>query len=283
MNCLIDGDVVLYVIGFASQQSNYISHGEEFSNKKDLNMFLAYNNHNKDDYEVHIIPDPAPIVLNSVDKYIENIVSETGGTPTIFLSGPNNFRKEIYPLYKENRKNFVRPINYDLIREHLITRHGAVVTDGMEADDAMGIWQWMDWVGGTGELNTVICTIDKDLNMIPGKHYNFVTGEMFTVSEGEATYNFYKQLLTGDSTDNIKGIPGVGEKTAIKILASCASDEHYKKAVYNAYVNYITKECKECTKEQVHKRAMSEISLNGKLLWILREPDETYEFDYEAV
>lgn len=73
------------------------------------------------------------------------------------------------------------------------------VTDGIEADDALGIDQ---------DENTVICSIDKDLLQIPGKHYNFVKQEWATVSPMQGLRHFYGQIITGDATDNIPAFDG---------------------------------------------------------------------------
>jgi hypothetical protein len=75
----------------------------------------------------------------------------------------------------------------------------------MEADDLLGINQTKD---------TIICTIDKDLRQVPGQHYNFVKDEIFTVNLQEGLLWFYTQMLTGDASDNISGIRGIGLKKA---------------------------------------------------------------------
>lgn len=62
---------------------------------------------------------------------------------------------------------------------------------------------------------TVICTKDKDLDMISGLHYNWTKDkEPYEVSEQQALKAFYSQLLTGDRVDNIQGIKGIGNKKA---------------------------------------------------------------------
>jgi DNA polymerase-1 len=64
----------------------------------------------------------------------------------------------------------------------------------------------------------VICTIDKDLQTIPGHHYNFSKDLEFTVSEHQADLYHMSQTLTGDATDGYKGCPGMGAVGAKKLL-----------------------------------------------------------------
>jgi hypothetical protein len=90
-----------------------------------------------------------------------------------------------------------------VVREHLVTDWKATVTDGIEADDAMGIAQCTEHDG-----DSMICSIDKDMLMIPGHHYNFVKQEFRMVSPLEGLRNFYFQLIMGDKTDNIPGYDG---------------------------------------------------------------------------
>ena len=99
---------------------------------------------------------------------IQDILADTGATSySVYLTGSGNFRRDIAPSYKANRPD-ERPTHWQAVREFLVTQHKAIICNGYEADDEMGIQQ--DKEGGT----TVICSIDKDLLQIPGKHYNFV-------------------------------------------------------------------------------------------------------------
>jgi DNA polymerase-1 len=81
----------------------------------------------------------------------------------------------------------------------------------LEADDVLGIL-------ATKNPDTIIWSEDKDLLTIPAKHW--INGELATITEEEANYNFLFQTLVGDSTDNYSGCPTVGPKTANKLLSS---------------------------------------------------------------
>ena len=90
-----------------------------------------------------------------------------------------------------------------------------IQADGMEADDLVCIWAYE---ARDMEIPFVICGIDKDLKQIPGNHYNYNKKEHCFVDDDVANYNLMVQCLTGDNSDNIPGIRGIGPKKAEGIL-----------------------------------------------------------------
>lgn len=132
---------------------------------------------------------------------------------TTFLGGSENFRYSINAEYKANRKDMPRPEWLQPVREYLVLNHGAKICDGIEADDALGIAQnkSLENIEGNpigSHEETVIVSVDKDLLMIPGKHYNFVKDEHSTVTALDGKRWFYVQLILGDKADNIFGYDG---------------------------------------------------------------------------
>ena len=130
------------------------------------------------------------------------------------FSDAANFRKEIYPDYKGNRKGR-KPVGYLALKEWAMETHPSFSKPRLEADDCLGILA-TKFAG-----KTIIASMDKDLLSIPGNIYKINrdgTGEMRAISEKEADWQFLTQTLTGDVTDNYKGCPGIGEKTAEKLL-----------------------------------------------------------------
>lgn len=268
MKALIDGDIIVYSVGFTVEKPvywlsvlpdmpNFIS----FGSKREMYEWAEHNvgpelDFNEEDISIETIPSLEPIqnAYHIINQMITNICHSTGATEyTVYLTGDGNFREKVavtYP-YKGNRTQS-RPVYYDKLRQYLIKQHNGVVVDGMEADDAMGIEQ------STSDYNTVICTIDKDLDMIPGKHYNWTKEQVYDINENEAIKNFYTQLLMGDVTDNIKGIPGIGIATAKKILDGVDDPDDMAGVVYTKYVE--------------HGLGGSRFNENTSLLWILREP-----------
>lgn len=182
-----------------------------------------------------------------------------------FLSGKDNFRKALATLqpYKGNRKDVPKPVHYNALRDFIRDKYRATVVDGEEADDAIGIRATA--LGG----RAIIVSIDKDLDTIPGLHYNFVKKELYDVSEREASRNFYCQLLTGDTTDNIPGIDGVGVVKARRILKGCTSD----KALWSTVLAEYTRRYPDGFMGRDTKRALVEI---GQLLYIRKQPGELW-------
>lgn len=133
------------------------------------------------------------------------------------LSCPSRtyFRHDIYPEYKGNRKGLEPPIALKAVKEWFYTKYKVVTMPGLEADDVMGI------LGTDPNLNSpVIISIDKDMLTVPTKYLN--PDKMRRPVRNNARQCdllVMHQAMTGDSTDNYKGIPGVGKVKADKILA----------------------------------------------------------------
>ena len=126
------------------------------------------------------------------------------------VKGPDNFRNLMYPEYKLNRhadptkqNEFVPVLRKLAVKEEL-----AIESSGREADDLIRIWAEQ---ARAADIDYVICSIDKDLKCIPGKHWLMHKKTLITVSEEDACRHYYEQLLKGDPTDNIPGIPRVGD------------------------------------------------------------------------
>jgi hypothetical protein len=192
----------------------------------------------------------ADIALIRASRTLQDIVSVTGAEEArVFLSGSNNFRYTLYPEYKANRKDMVRPRHLETVREYLVLEWSAEVTDGYEADDAIGIQAGPD---------RVIVSIDKDFKQIEGTHYNFVTGEFDEVTATDGCRSFYKQLLTGDRADNIPGVGGIGKVRSERILAGLERPEEIYSVVRRLYNN-----------DEVLLR-------NGRLLYIWRQENDLW-------
>ena len=150
------------------------------------------------------------------------------GEPWVAVKGRGNFRKDLYPQYKANRK----PLDPDLAKalayghEYMLNYHNALPADGMEADDLVSIWAWE---ARADDIPYFIVGIDKDLRQIPGNHYNFVRKTHEFIDDFDAQWNLMIQCLTGDNADNIPGIRGVGPKKAEKILNVRKEISHWDK------------------------------------------------------
>jgi len=150
----------------------------------------------------------------------------------VFDVGRVTFRTELYPAYKANRAEMpddlrqqVGPIR-DLVRAFNIP---VVELQGFEADDLIGTLaaRW-ETQGGT----VVVVTGDKDLMQIVTEQTTLldtmknVTSAIPQVHErfGVGPDGVIDILgLAGDTSDNIPGVPGIGEKTAIKLVQQFGS------------------------------------------------------------
>lgn len=230
---LIDGDIIAYRCAFAAEKTFYLAY-EDLSGL--IGKYETYRDVPKDVEKTNIWSrkeiGPVEFALQATKTTIEAIFTKTrAGSLQIFLSGKHNFRDEVAVSrpYKAGRETQGKPTHWRAVRDYLINQHGAIVTDGYEADDAIGIASTRDGKGA------FICTTDKDLDQLPGLHYNWVRDEVYTVSRREADFNLYAQILSGDSTDNIPGIDGIGPIKARKALADCKSSNDLKRRVREMY------------------------------------------------
>lgn len=234
MKCLIDGDILVYRMGFASEDETE-SITAIRTNDAIHNILNAFQTK---DFEIYL----------------------SDGTV-------NTFRFKIWDQYKANRINAVKPKHYEFIKLLLIKKWGAIITPEQEADDALGINQ---------TENTVICTIDKDLDQIAGHHFNFVQNKYYLVEEFEADRWFYMQLLMGDKTENVDGIYGIGPIKASKILAPCGSEEEMYTETLQAYRTWL-KTANPLWGEEQEQNLHSLVLRNGQLLRIRRKADEIWQ------
>lgn len=222
MELLIDGDVIVYRIGFATQHK---------------------------DEEGEVVADPLAYALHSCKQYLNGMIKDTkADSYRLFLTGQSNFRIYIDGEYKANRKDTAKPVHYQAIRDYMAKSFKAEIVHHMEADDALALNQTKD---------TMIASIDKDLLMVAGEHYNFVKKEYKTVTQEEGTHWFYMQMLMGDKVDNIIGIRGIGPKKAEKILAE---SKDWDTTVESYYKDFFTE-------ENWYQRMVQ----NTQLLWMLQK------------
>jgi 5'-3' exonuclease len=164
--------------------------------------------------------------LLTCDYMIEKIMSKLGSTDiSLFLSGSNNFRHGISNTYKANRKDQPRPEYLAEARQYYIDTRNASVTDGVEADDAIGM---------AHDENSIVVSSDKDFFQLGGLIYNPVSDKLYDVKN--PWYFFYVQMLTGDKADNIEGIKNP-DKSHYKIPPNF-TDATAKKWLHNKSCDY---------------------------------------------
>jgi len=210
-HALIDSDILIYRIGFST------------------------------------LMESEKVALTTMDGFIEELLLHnlpSSMSWELFLTGKGNFRDDIATtaVYKGNRKK-EKPTHYKALRAHLMNEWDAELVEGMEADDKLAI--------RATELGdeSIIVTIDKDLDQVKGWHHNFNKNTTYYISEEQGRLNFYMQFLIGDSVDNIKGVHGIGPKKAKALLEGKTELEMWnicvellgsrERAVENAHLLYM--------------------------------------------
>jgi DNA polymerase-1 len=156
----------------------------------------------------------------------------------VCLSDSQNFRKDILPTYKANRKNVIKPALLAELRKYLHEAYEVFQRPYLEADDVMGILGTMgdnDLISG----ERIICSIDKDMRSVPGLLFNPGHPDKGTIeiSLEEADYFHMAQTLTGDPTDGYGGCPGVGKAKVGKALTKKHPDQTHWELVVRQYVS----------------------------------------------
>lgn len=221
-------------------------------------------------------PDPPPFerARELLENRVEFICNSVGATssPLLFLTGKNNFREKIATVvpYKGKRLG-EKPYHYNNIRAYVQGIHGAEIIHGMEADDAMAIYQ-----SKHPSQDTIICSRDKDLRQVPGWVFSWELGKQpsfgpdYCEGYGWIQYQnkkligrndkwFLAQCLMGDSVDNIPGIPRYGSSKAFKILEDTSSYKEGLDVVIEAYKGFYGETWEEMLLEM------------GQLLWMVRD------------
>jgi DNA polymerase-1 len=189
---LVDGDILLYKIALQNEEAVHWGDGL---------------------WTLHCYEDKCK---GEVDSHLANLkLSLNAKNLRIALTSHENFRKDVLPSYKENRKQKRKPLILPVLRKYLIDKYKAQVWDGLEADDVLGIMATTS--DPYFEFDKIIVSIDKDMRQIPCA----VSADGVTfknITRGEADYWFMMQTLMGDTVDGYAGLPSVGPKSAEKIL-----------------------------------------------------------------
>jgi len=204
------------------------------------------------------------------NSLFDAIIEETFSEDYVMaLGGPDNFRVDLYSEYKANRSKskLTRPdwfldLKSDIEKDY----DNCLLTDYCEADDMVRTWA-EDCRKSNKDF--VVVSVDKDLDCIEGKHYNPRRGELYEVNNYDANFHYWKQILMGDSTDNIPGLPGIGPKKAEKILKESWKD--FKTTVCTAYADHYGRE-----------EGYNFLIANGRLIHIWRHIGDYFKIDRDV-
>jgi len=182
------------------------------------------------------------------------------------VKSPTNFRDDMYPLYKAKRGkwNITNPW-VPILRDWAVSEGLALHAHDKEADDYLRIWAEQCRLE---KIPFVVSSVDKDLYCIEGKHLDLKQKKILAVDRLEALRNFYSQLLSGDQVDHIPGLPGVGPKTAVKMVAACTTEEEFQEIVVAHYY--------EAYGDQWDDYLLS----NGKMLYIMKTENDYFRISH---
>lgn len=288
MTPLIDCDVLRYEIGACGEYYEEKEDGERELIIRDFEFVRELF-----DAKIQEIVDltwstEAPLLFLTVDARTKAIMNrplskrlkEEPDLAALMEFKPN-FRESVAVSkpYKGTRKQ-EKPFHYDNLTAYILSNFDCITAEGLEADDLLAIYQTRMNKEG---IPTIICTRDKDLRMVPGMHFGWACGlqgafgpelvsdigrlipiyknEKLKDLKGTGMAFFCKQLITGDTVDNIPGLPRKGPVVALELLGECKTIDEMLIAVRDAYKGVYGESWEEHLLEQ------------GRLLWMVRELD----------
>jgi len=281
MRPLIDCDVLLYEIGFSSEKIETDENGEKVvvpstwdfcQDLFDKKIALICD-------EVQATGPPLLFITNThkVNKTLNKQRERQGEEPKEYVE---NFRIEAAKEkeYKGGRKT-TKPFHFTNLLHYVLASYDVHVNEtGLEADDAMVIMQYSAYKNG--ELNTIICSRDKDVRQCPGWHYSWECGGQASIGPimvdelGELIHRnpgekdskgrakpakifgtgakfLYYQMLVGDAVDNIGGMKGRGPVFAYTLLKDAESVRQAYELTAEVYVKAWGDDWKPKFREQV--------------------------------
>lgn len=197
---LVDGSSYLYRAFFASQQA-------------DLRTRDGF-------------PTGAVRVVTSMLRSLLKLYPNSPLT-VVFDAKGKTFRDDIYTEYKANRPSMPDDLRLQVEPIHQIIRAMGIevlVEDGVEADDVIGT---LACEASRQQRPVIISTGDKDMAQLVNEYVTLINTMNDTVLDVEGVkqkFGVEPELiidllaLQGDKVDNIPGVPGVGEKTALALL-----------------------------------------------------------------
>lgn len=270
--CLIDSDSLVYQCSFAGQFKDEQS-GELVM--KDFTAVEEMLQLKVREILEECMSDEAPLMFLTGDDILANYLNRRPRwlrpREKVELLPSFRYYEAVTKPYKGNR-HALKPLHYHNIRAYILSEFECVVSNGVEADDMLAVYLCKD-------KENILCSIDKDLRQVPGKHYTWSVGnrpsipvyevdelgtmELVTRSKLFATglKSFFAQLIMGDTVDNIQGIPGAGPVLAYNTLNECTTEcEMFDRVVSMYQENY--EEWEKALREHID------------LVWMIRQLDE---------
>lgn len=250
----------------------------------------AAQKRNPETGEIEHLDQDGTIAKSNAKKYIISILEKTKCSDYIgYLTQKNDitcFRTNAFPEYKANRQRDKRPRDYDIVREYFVKTWFAEVVDSIEADDACCIAQYEKYdnnfqqlrldslKNGVFDVPALIVHIDKDIDQVPGLHFNPDKDAWYYITPLEGLKNFYKQVLSGDRSDNIPRVKKRWkEKEAFDKIHNATSENQIKDIVLAEWLK-VRYNSDNLMKDQ----SIKDIEFQGNLLHLKRHINDSYKF-----
>ena len=194
-------------------------------------------------------------MIDSRIEYYQTIADDKTDVVMCFTEYPT-FRHQIFSDYKANRKNKRKPLALYAMVEQIKQRYESVSYTGLEGDDVLGLL-----ATSKRYSNSIVVSPDKDMKTVPCTL--IASDDMELITKKKADRNWMLKALTGDTTDNFKGLIGCGPVTADKILGDAKTLSDMWDKVVKAY--------------EKKKQTFTDALLTARLSRILREGDFNYK------
>lgn len=234
---LIDADTLAWTSCLAAQQEVQVLPREFYS---DIEYDAIIANPTFDEESMTYKQIDLDIALQMSDDKLKRIYELSGcrDCELHFSGGRDNFRYMIFPEYKANRKTMITPDGLYDLKLKLCEKYNGTIHTQWEADD------WVVYAAKVGH-NYMLCAVDKDvLNSLAGRHFNYYESGVFAkdmhyvdITEETAKLWPYLQCITGDSSDGIEGVKGLGPKKAMLFLNDTWSTKELWEGVVKAYAS----------------------------------------------
>jgi len=257
--CLIDADSLCYANAFAVEEKD-------------------------DDGNRQVQKNGEKFLESNLMEQIRTIVVETNCSDyKLFLTGGGTFRDKD-KSYKANRKGMIRPLLLNHARQFLIDDFETIVTEDIEADDAVCMEQTFCI---DNDVASCIAHIDKDIDQQEGEHYRWALrgkeSVTYHITKEEGLRKLYVQALVGDKVDNImyyfseesqtfKKNYGLGQKGAEKFLEI----HHTELDMYNAVKSCYLHDPRFIKKDDGEQCTMTDLVRNMNMLYLLREEEDSW-------
>jgi 5'-3' exonuclease len=228
-------------------------------------------------YKVCYITNEESSVKLLVGNIIKTLLNEVKCTHYVAVLTKSNFRTKINSSYKANRPD--KPLLHKAVFDCIINDYNGFYEDLLEADDVCAILHTR-----LGDMSLLISP-DKDLRTVTGLIYDPNKKQYHVVDDlgylrlsddrkkllGCGLKLFYAQMIMGDMTDGVKGLPKLGLIASYNLLNELDSIQDLHSTVFNKYI------------EIYGNNARIEFMTNFNMLWIIRYNPELKTPQFVAI